>query len=303
MTVADSQPQKIDAASNVSEPPGRLMALVMRLIRFLSALRSWAGGHWIRSLIIAVTMLSLIGLTIGGWAYLASVAIHSGELDVDGAIKAFDEGRYEEARTAVGRMLTNGRLPRSEFGGPLFVLGAIKTKDAQDQPNAERRRVEYLIASRYLTEARAYGIPANREADGIFMLGKSLIESGQFEEGIRVLKSLSAGEASHDPVRLIDTERLLAETCLVMPNPKFDDALKHNKALLANPQLSSEQRNDALLQQAECLSRLGRFDESRKAIATIPISGQSALVALTTGRLLLDEVESSLQKLAVSDRA
>src|SRR3954471_17941957 len=141
MTLATSQPQKMDAATNLPQSQGRFLGLVMRLIRFLSALRGWAAGHWMRSLVIAVTMLSLIGVTIGGWAYLASVAIHSGELDVNGAIKAFDESRYEEARTAVGRMLTSGRLPRSEYGGRLFVLGAIKTKDAQDQANAERRRV------------------------------------------------------------------------------------------------------------------------------------------------------------------
>src|SRR5437016_5249091 len=102
---------------------------MMRLIGSLSALRRWAYGHWLRSVVIAVTMLTLIGLTIGGWAYLASVAIHTGELNANGALNAFDEGRFEEARTAVGKILTSGRLPRSEYGGPLLVLGAIKTKD------------------------------------------------------------------------------------------------------------------------------------------------------------------------------
>src|SRR5262245_41317541 len=164
----------------------------MRLIRFLNALRAWTTGHWLRSVIVATTILSLIGLTIGGWAYLASVAIKTGEITADSAMKAFDEGRYEEARTAVGKMLTSGRLPRSEYGGPLLVLGAIKTKDAEVQPTAERRRVEYLIASRYLTEARAYGLPEHRVATGEFLLGKSLIESGQFDDGIRVLNELTS---------------------------------------------------------------------------------------------------------------
>ena len=135
---------------------------MMRFMRFLGALRNWTTGHWLRSVIVGVTILSLIGITIGGWAYLASVAIHTGELSSEAAMKAYDEGRYEEARASVGHMLTSGRLPREEFGGPLLVLGAIKTKDADAQGTAERRRVDYLIASRYLTEARAYGIPENR---------------------------------------------------------------------------------------------------------------------------------------------
>ena len=44
---------------------------------------------------------------------------------VDSAMKAFDEGHYEEARTAVSHMLTSGHLPRAEYGGPLLVLGAL----------------------------------------------------------------------------------------------------------------------------------------------------------------------------------
>jgi tetratricopeptide (TPR) repeat protein len=275
---------------------------MMRLIRFLSALRTWTTGHWLRGVIVATTMLTLIGLTIGGWAYLASVAIKTGELDVDSALKAYDEGRYEEARAGVGHMLTSGRLPRAEYGGPLFVLGALKAKDAEGQPTAERRRIEYAVAARYLTEARAYGVPKTREATGNFLLGKSLIESGQFEEGTRVLSELSSHEVA-DPAIAIESQRLLADTCLVMPSPRLADALHHNDALLANQKLPSDQRIDALLQRAECLSRLERFDESRKAVADIPASGpHAALTAIVTGRILLDEVDAALQKLPTADR-
>ncbi len=64
------------------------MSLLVRLMRFLSALRVWTTGHWLRGVLVATTLLTLIGLTIGGWAYLASVAIHTGELDADSAMKA-----------------------------------------------------------------------------------------------------------------------------------------------------------------------------------------------------------------------
>lgn len=284
------------------QPAGGLVGLMSRLIRFLSALRAWAYGHWLRSVIVAVTMLSLIGVTIGGWAYLASVAIRTGQLNAEDAIKLFDEDRIEEARTAVGRLLTNGQLARSEFGGPLLVLGAIKTKEAEDQPTAERRRVEYLVASRYLTEAQAYGLPENRREYGEFLLGKSLIESGQLEEGVLALTELSSRKPS-DPAIAVETQELLTETCLLLPNPRLADALRHNDQLLASKSLTEEQRCDALLQRAECFSRLERFDESRTTLASIPASaGRAALVALLTGRVLLDEVDAALQKLPDSER-
>ncbi len=295
-TTVDDSPNEQPASG------GRLVSLMMRLIRFLSALRAWTTGHWLRGVIVATTMLTLIGLTIGGWAYLASVAIHTGEATVDGAMIAYDEGRYEEARTEVGHMLNSGHLPRAEYGGPLLVLGAIKTKDAETQPTAERRRIEYTIATRYLTEAHAYGFPENREAIGEYLLGKSLIESGQFDEGVRVLKELTAHDVT-DPVIAIESQRLLSETCLLMPSPRLAEALHHNDLLLANKKLTADGRVDAQLQRAECLSRLERFDESRKTVAGIPVTApRAALIALVGGRILLDEIEAALQKLSASDR-
>ncbi|MEO7404755.1 MAG: hypothetical protein ABIU95_13890, partial [Burkholderiales bacterium] len=174
------RPKKSDAA-NETPPAGAGRNALMGMIGFLGRIRTWTTGSWIRSVAVASTILSLVGLTIGGWAYLASVAIRAGEDNVDSALAAFDRGEFEEARAAVGRMLSDAKLPRSEYGGPLFVLGAIKIKDAEQQAVPERRRIEYLIASRYLTEARAYGLPVRREAAGIYLLGQSLIESGQFE--------------------------------------------------------------------------------------------------------------------------
>ena len=72
-------------------------------------------------------------------------------------------------------MLTSGRLPRSEYGGPLFVLGAVKVNDAEHaKPCLHAAASNTLIASRYLTEARAYGLPPVREAKGFYLLGQSL---------------------------------------------------------------------------------------------------------------------------------
>jgi tetratricopeptide (TPR) repeat protein len=272
------------------------------LIRILSRLRAWATGHWLRSVIVAGTILTLIGVTIGGWAYLASVALRAGELKIDAALEAYDKGNFEEARSLVTHMLTNGRLPRSEYGGPLFVLGAIKTNDAQQQAVPERRRIEYLISSRYLTEARAYGYPPGREPMGDFLLGQGLVESGQFHDGTQVLKDLAANPATKDSVRF-QSQQLLAETCLRMPHPKLDEALKYNDAVIANPKTTHEEKAAALIRRAECLSRLERFDEARQCVQQMPADPSSAAAAaLILGQISLDQVDSALQKVAASDR-
>jgi tetratricopeptide (TPR) repeat protein len=273
-------------------------------LAFLGRLRAWTTGHWLRSLIVAGTILTLIGVTIGGWAYLATVAINTGQVTVASALEAFDAGRFDEARSDVSGLLAGGRLHHDEYGGPLFVLGALKIKDAEDQGVAERRRVEYLIASRYLTEARAYGLPKDREAMGSFLLGKSLIEGGQFEDGAQVLRDLIAARPERYDAVELETQQLLTETYLVMPTPELDEALQHNNALLENSRLTPEQRLVALAQRVECLSRLHRYVEAREAIASMPGDGiGGATAALARATVALDEFESGLQKVAFTDRA
>lgn len=256
-----------------------------------------------RSVIVAGTMLSLIALTMAGWAYLAKVALQTGELSLDAALTALDEGRYEEARAGVGRMLKNGLMPRNEFGGPLYVLGAIKIVDAENQARPDRRKIEYLVASRYLKEARAFGIPEQRAADGRYLLGKSLIESGQFDEGLEALDELLLEKLPAGSPLISKAQRLLADTCLSMPNPKLDKALSYNLIWSSNPKLTDSERSNVLLQRAECLSRLQRFDEARQTIDKIPTDAtMSASVALMRGKIDLDEIGAALQRIAPADR-
>ncbi len=300
--MAEHAPKPDVAGENSPASSGRLVLALTCMIRRLGRLRAWTTGHWLRSVIVAGTILTLIGVTIGGWAYLATVAIRAGELKIDGALEAYDKGNFEEARGLVTHMLTGGRLPRSEYGGPLFVLGAVKTNDAQQQAVSERRRVEYLIASRYLTEARAYGYPAGREAVGDFLLGQSLVESGQFDKGTEILKSLLATPTLAPSIKL-QSQQVLAETFLLMPHPKLEEALRYNGNVLESSDLSNEQRTAALIQRAECLSRLERFDTARQTAGQLSAASSAAAAALLTGQITLDEVESALQKVAASDRA
>jgi tetratricopeptide (TPR) repeat protein len=301
--LADQTLKTDSPAEPASEGGGALTKALMALMRFFGGLRAWAYGHWIRSVLIAGLILSLIALTMAGWAYLASVALRTGALRIDGALEALDEGRFDEARAAVARILKTGLLPRSEYGGPLYVLGAVKISDAENQPGADRRRIEYLVASRYLQEARAYGLPDDRVRDGMYLLGKSLLESGQLDEGMQVLEDLVADTAKTSDRFTLEARRLLCESCLWMPQPNVNKAWRHNKALLARPDLTAEQRANALLRQAECLARLDRFEEAKATLTELQAGSVPAgTVEVMSAKIILDELDSTLQEVATTER-
>jgi tetratricopeptide (TPR) repeat protein len=301
-----TQPTKPEQTDAVAAPSGGgpLNGALGRFLRVLGALRSWTTGHWLRSVIVAGALLTLIALTMAAWAYLATVAIHAGVESLDTALKALDEGRYDDARQVVDKMLKNGQVPRNEYGGPLYVLGAVKVHDAENQDIADRRRVEYLVASRYLQEARGYGIPKARASSGLFLLGKSYIESGQFNDGLRTLDELLADKLPGDNPIAIEAQRLLADTCLAMPKPKVEKALGHNMVVATNPNLTPAERAQVLLQRAECYNRLERFDDARETLASIlPEANVAAGVAMMRGKINLDEIAAALERIAPTDRA
>jgi tetratricopeptide (TPR) repeat protein len=292
-------PLEASAGSDLAGDFGRLQ----RVMRFFGRLRSWAIGHWLRSVLVAAVILVLIAATMAGWAYLASVALRSGEISIEHALEAFDKGEYEQARALVGQMLKSGQLTRSKYGGPLFVLGAIKTHDAEEESGADRRKVEYLVASRYLKEADTYGLPEGRELDGLYLLGKSLVESSQFDEGIHVLSDLLTGKVPNDHPLAWDTHRLLSNTYLLMPQSNPEKALHHAQELLKKPELTDEQRAGTLLQIAECFSRLERFDEARQAATAAPAdTSRQADVALMQGKINLDEINAAFARVATQER-
>ena len=80
--------------------------------------------------------------------------------------------------------------------------------------------------------------------------------------------------------------------------------MHHNDLLLANEHLSEEQRVAGLVQRATCLARLDRYDDARQALATIPASpANAAIVALTSGTILLDEIDATVRKLPASEQS
>lgn len=292
---SDSQ-RETPPASDADSPAvsGRLRAVATRL-------RDAAFYHWKRSLAI----LGTIGLLIAGiavaWTYTAQMAIDAERARLDEAFAALDAGDYERAAVLVRQVLNSGALPRREYGGPLFVLGAVRAHDAGLDEIVERRRTEYLIASRYLKEAQAFGFAPDREKQGLLLLGMSFVASYQTADGIDALTRALAARSPHaENNEVLDRtiHRLLAEAYLQLPKPKLELALHHADAMLADETLPPAERVVGLILKAKILARLKRYEESREAVMSV---AQEATddpgVLLARGQLMLDAVEATRDEL------
>jgi tetratricopeptide (TPR) repeat protein len=303
--VLSKSPDQIDAAPNgPPEKSGGRLSLLFRLAPFVKLLGGWAGGRKSRRLLVAVAILALIAATVVVWSLLARIALRSGRVPLQVALDALDAGNTEQARTLVTRMLTDGLTPRTEYGGPLFVLGAIKAYDAEHDATPEKRRIDYLVASRYLKESQSYGFPPGREKAGSYLLAKSLLASHQFEEGIDILDELLAAEGDEDGPMTWAIHRLLASTCLWMAEPKLEKALAHSAKSLENKSPTPDEQADALLTRAFCLARSGRFGEAAGALDAVPADSSRRADALLAGaQITFEEMETALATTAAQDHA
>jgi TolA-binding protein len=96
---------------------------------------------------------------------------------------------------------------------------------------------------------------------------------------------------------------VLAEAYMLLAKPDFNQALSHAMAVLSDEtDLSPEQRVAALLLKAKILDRLNRVEEARQTLTALPAEAATQpAVLLARGQVLLDGVESALQRLPAQD--
>ncbi len=256
---------------------------------FLNKLRAWSSGSQRRNLIIGIGFAAVSIGTIIGWLAMAELAVAPEEATVAKAIEALDAGEDELAKSIIGNLQDTEGLSAEDYGGGLYVLGALKVNDAGRQWSSERARRDYYVASKYLEEARAIGFPADREADGLFLLGKSLIESRQLTEGIDILdRAIRAGAKGQARAHL-----LLAKAYFFAPTPDYEQAVSEIDKALADTGLQGTSRGKALLLRSEALAALGRGDEAKQAVEAAGNLADPARKSLVEGKALIAQLEAS----------
>jgi TolA-binding protein len=292
--LADQQPQSESAPPNVAADgtvaPSRLGALLTRL-------RTIAVTHWKRTIAACVTVILLMAGIGVAWTYMVNFAIESERAKLGEALEALDAGNYEQARLLVRHVLGAGAVPSSEYGTPLFVLGVVKTFDADNEVVPEQRRTQYLVASRYLSKARSYGFPPEREKQGLLLLGKSLVETLEFDQGIEALSSALEAPPRVGGQLNRAIHKMLAEAYTMLPKPEYELALRHLEAVLDDKELTPEQHVAALLLNAKILARMSRYGDAAQALATVPPAAQhDPAVLIMRGQVLLDGVAAALDR-------
>jgi len=239
-----------------------------------------------------------VAAVVAGWVTIAAYFSGGERVTLGQTLAALDEGNYLQARDLAKTLQSQGRLPVEELGGPVFVLGAAACREADEMWSSDRRRY-YLLAGRYLEEARDRGFPPGRQGEGYYLLGKSLYLSGQILASQPVL--LTALGAY--PQKETEIHRLLAGAYFDDANPKLEKALAENSLYLADGRLPTAARSEGLIQRARILLQLGRVGESLAALEEIePQARSHAEAMILRGRIMMHEAQI-LKDQALKDRA
>jgi len=253
--------------------------------------RAWAAANRIKAAILGVACVGLLGgLTVVGLLARQAQDSADGTATLEEALEALDEGAYAEARSLAEVLRDQGQLPFEQLGGPVFVLGAVACYEADDTWSKEKTN-SYLVAARYLEDARDRGFPPGRRAQGLFLLGKSLYLSGQIPASRAVLRT--AMKVDQDKKTVSEIHRLLALACLNDAKPKLEQALSHNSEYLRDRTLAASQRHEALLEQSKILLRMEKIPECLAALGKIPPDAKNRAEALIVrSRVMIHEAQA-----------
>jgi tetratricopeptide (TPR) repeat protein len=260
---------------------------------------AWMKAHRLKAMLAIGGVVSfLIAAVVVSWLYfMAPSHLPVEELvTMDQVLQALDRRAFAEVQTLAKRAQKQNALSPEELGGPAFALGAAAAHEAEASPGKDRAKL-FLLASRYLEEANNRGFPANRNAEGLYLLGKSLYESGQIQACRPVL--FSALKIA--PQYRADILFLLANAYLSDIPPKLPQALEQNSLLLADKKLAESKRQEALLQRAKILLGLGKIDECSAVLDQIPPEAKNPAAAVLRGRVSIYEAQALRKKTPPSD--
>jgi tetratricopeptide (TPR) repeat protein len=276
------------AHSQLPATPTQRKSLAVRLGGLLPA---WARGRF-AAIGLAVGAIAFIGCTLGLALLFRGESGTKREFLPAKALSRLDGGELAEAREVANQLRALPGSTFSERGAAMYVLGSIAMREATEHPSQSQQRILFLVASRYLEEARIHGFPEGREADGLLQLGRAFHHSGRYAQSIPALrealqkKPALAGELHH----------LLAEGYFQLVPPKLNEALQHVHRLQETADLPAEDWQAGLLLEARIL--LARGDMSAAAAALGKLPPESALVAEAAMIQAHAAIQSAKQMLA-----
>jgi tetratricopeptide (TPR) repeat protein len=249
--------------------PAAAAARPTRVGRVLGMARNWKVALGLGG----VTTVALIGVWLGLTLLAGEATNEERQFLVPRALARLDAGELAEARRLATELRQLPDATLAERGAALYVLGSILAREAQEQQDAAKQRVLYLVAARYLEDAQTHGFPPGREADAVLTLGRALHHSGRHAQALASLRE-SLDQSPHAAAEL---HRLLALSYAALTPPKHKAALEHARAYLAVPDLAPTERHAGALLVARLQLAGGNTTAASQSLAQVP--DDSPLVA------------------------
>jgi len=257
-------------------------------------LPAWARANKLRAIAVIGACVVSVGGVVFGWLAIGSYRKAEEPVTLDMVMESLDLGAYEQTRRQAKQLRQNDDVSIDELSGLAFASGASAAYEADRSWEGSKQRPRlYLLAARYLEEARDRGFPPDREAEGLYLLGRSLYLAGKIPASRLVL--LEALKINKQ--RETDIHGLLAGAYLNDANPDLERALAENRLFLSDPRLLPEVRHEGLLQRAQILLRLEKISECVATLDEIPDDAKNRAEAINLrGRVLMYEARALKNK-------
>ncbi|HQU44106.1 MAG TPA: tetratricopeptide repeat protein, partial [Pirellulales bacterium] len=270
---------------------GRLKSRLLDAGRVASHMAAWAGRNPLQAAIISgIVLLPVLPIVVVQWSLSRHLPKQPLVSDVEAALAALDKGDFSRAAEIAHSFGAEGPMTADELRVKPFLLGVAADHDAERLLGPQQRRLR-AVAARYLSEARILGFFDGREAEGLFLLGKDLYESGQTAESVSVLE-----EALKSNPERLELHRLLAGAYLDQAEPQYHQALAHNTRYLADEHLPSAQRQQALFQRSRIEFALGDYAACLKSLTEIPDESSLHQQVVVMRALLLEQEAEALDE-------
>jgi tetratricopeptide (TPR) repeat protein len=261
-----------------------LAAWLAGLRSFLARLVSWVAGHPLQACIVfGIVLLPVLPIIVVQVTLTRKLPKPSVKPALELAFEALDQQDYALAGQIALELGAEQPMTADELKAKPYLLGVVADHDAGRMLGRQRRRL-CALAAKYLNEARLMGFPLGHEAEGLFLLGKNLYESGRAAESVAVLEEALATATD----RATELHHLLATACVDQPQPNYREALKHNTAYLADKGLSDEAREQGLIERSRIEFDLEDYDACRKTLDAIAPDSAFGLQAAVMRALLLE---------------
>ncbi len=252
--------------------------------------RLLSGPRWVlqKPLVRAPLVLAVL-LIPAGMIVLASYSMAPERASLgtlEDALAALDEGRLQKAKTIAMQIDETSYTAYDEQLGKEFVLGAAAALEAIVTWDPKKRKKLSLVAASYLNTVRNHAFPLGRRAQGLTLLGNSLVEIGLYARSLPVLTEA----LEENPVHPEQVHYLLSISYKNDSPPDLEKSLYFSELYLGGAELSPDDRNRGLLRQSEIQLLLGRRDDALATLGKIPVeSSFRAEVLVMLARLKIDE--------------